>query len=69
MVDKKCSDCKWLVQPKQAVKRYLCGHPLNDFFYDHFNSSTGDTIPNIRRAMEIDLDDGCNLWEKKKLKP
>lgn len=67
-MDKNCGNCKWLVQPKAFERRFLCGNPLNDFFYNYFNASTGETITDIRRAMEIGVDDECNAWEKKKAK-
>lgn len=66
MTEKLCINCKWVLKPKATSKYHLCGNPLNDFFYDYFNASTGETVENIRRAMPVDNDDVCALWEKRK---
>lgn len=69
MTEKLCLNCKWFLSPKVSdEKNHICANPLNDFFYDHFNASTGNTVENIRRAMPVDYDDVCDRWEKRKAK-
>lgn len=66
MTDQICHNCKWF-RPMEAVNG-ICMHPANDELYLHFNSSTGDYVKNIRRAMEVEPTETCNLYEHYKKK-
>jgi hypothetical protein len=68
MSDKICLNCKWLAQSVIDHKHlkdneYPCLNPLNDILFKHFNTSTGDYVTEIRRAMITKTESTCHHFE------
>jgi hypothetical protein len=60
-MEKICDNCKWYREDNKHVG--FCMNPLNDKLYDHFNSSTGDMVVNLRRAAATFPEHTCDLFE------
>lgn len=63
--DEVCAKCAWVLNRPEGGM--VCRNPMNDTFYDHFNPSSGDMVPRIRQAMDVNIYWTCGYWTKNRL--